>query len=152
MSWDAFWKRFDWLSRIDFARTLVTAVGGGVVAIASYLSDWSAGAIILATLVAGAAVSVVYIGFCKFWDRYDPARAPKVNPILAHPEADRNLAHQRQARALRTCFSHPSASSYRKSFRRTATRALSKAWRCDTRWRTQDSWAIHRRPGDWRAS
>ena len=81
MAAKSFWHWYDRAARADFAAnivgwfwdwrtwalsTVVSAVTGGI---AKWLDGWSSTGILLAMLIAFAAVALIYLGFCLFWDR-----------------------------------------------------------------------------------
>jgi len=73
MRWDTFWRWYDWVARVHFAGTILSAIIGAAAGLAAYFEGWNWLAIFFAMLGAFAAVGVLYLTFCNLWDRFSPS-------------------------------------------------------------------------------
>lgn len=69
MRWNTAVDWFDWIARLHFVGTLLSGVFGMIAGVAAYLEGWDWLLIVLAMIVAFAGVGIIYIAFCRFWDR-----------------------------------------------------------------------------------
>jgi hypothetical protein len=100
--WEKFWEWYDWAARAHFAGTIVSAAVSAAAGGIAYIEGWDWLAIALAMLVSFAAVAIVYLGFCTFWDRgvtdalaqTTPPKAPAtVIPLKPGSESFTQSAH-----------------------------------------------------------
>lgn len=66
---ETFWRWYDRAARLDFAGTIVSSGIGGATGMAAYFQGWDGLMILLAMVIAFAAVAIIYLAFCRFFDR-----------------------------------------------------------------------------------
>jgi hypothetical protein len=80
MQWNRALEAFDWIARVHFAVTLLSAGLTVTAGLAAYFEGWDWLSIIFAMTGTFAGVAIIYIAFCFFWDRRNGSQRKTNSP------------------------------------------------------------------------